>query len=181
MDKVKARGEIGEWLKALVFAIIIALLVRAFVFEIARVEGPSMQPTLHTDQRVYVDKLTYKFRAPRRGEIIVCFYDEYSGHSWKGPTYIKRVIGLPGETIAIKDGQIYINNKLYDDPYYDGRMPFDIEAKKIPADSVFVMGDNRENSRDSTDLETVGPIERKFIIGRAVYRVWPMKDISKIK
>ena len=110
----KVTIQLLEWVKAVIIALVIALTLRTLVFEVVRVEGPSMQDTLHTGQRVYIEKLLFRLTGPKRGDIVECYFG-----SDREKTYIKRVIGLPGEELVIQDGKIYINGYLYDDPWFD--------------------------------------------------------------
>ena len=154
----------------LAIAVALALLLRMFVIETIRVEGPSMQPTLHTNERVLIEKITLPFSMPERNDIVVC---QFEGQS---EPFVKRVIGLPGETIEIRNGDVYINGApLEEDTHANGKRPRDMAAVTSPEDSVFVMGDNRANSADSC---VYGPIEKSRIRGIVVLRFWPLSEIS---
>ena len=156
-------------------------LVITFVGQRTEVEGASMENTLHNGDNLIVDKLSYRFRDPERFDIIVFPY-QYQANTY----YIKRIIGLPGETVQImEDGSIYINGEKMEESY--GReviQPETIGRAAEPIvlgeDEYFVMGDNRNNSSDSrTDI--VGNIKREDIIGKAWLRIWPLSDFGVLK
>lgn len=144
----------------IIFAVVLALL-NAFVGTINIVNGPSMQPNFQNKQLLLVDKLSYLVRQPRRGEVVIL---KFPGDPEK-TRYIKRIIGLPGETLTIKDNKVYINGKHLVETYIP--KDFLIEPNmeiKLRAGDYFVMGDNRENSNDSRFFKAV---ERRFLIGLA--------------
>ena len=156
----------------LTFAIAIAaaFFLRLFVFELVRVEGPGMQPTLEDDELLFVEKVSKHFGDPARYDVVICHYDD------SNTNYVKRIIGLPGETISIVGGKPYINGEpLQDDVYGSGLKPHDMDPVTIPEDCVFVMGDNRANSMDSV---SIGPIQKKYIVGHALFIVWPFSQIG---
>lgn len=151
----------------LLVVVLIALSVRLFVGEPVLIEGQSMYPTLHDGERIVVEKLTYYAQEPARGDIVVCFYP---GHTI---SRVKRIVGLPGERIAIRNGAVYIDGGLLDEGAYWNDIIFgDMEERIVPEGSVFVMGDNRNHSTDSRDLG-VGSIPYEKILGRAVLVFWP--------
>ena len=156
-------------------------IVITFVGQRTEVEGASMENTLHNGDNLIVDRLSYRFRDPERFDIIV-FPLQYQANTY----YIKRIIGLPGETVQImEDGSIYINGEKMEESY--GReviQPETIGRAAEPIvlgeDEYFVMGDNRNNSSDSrTDI--VGNIKREDIIGKAWLRIWPLSDFGVLK
>ena len=176
-----------EVLKEIISTVLYLLTVVCVVFLLIKyvgqrtiVDGESMVPTLHHQDNLIVDKLSYRFQDPERFDIIV-FPFEYAENVY----YIKRIIGLPGETVRIdKEGKIYINGEVLEESYgaevirpeYIG-----IAAEEIllGEDEYFVLGDNRNNSKDSRVPE-VGNIDREDIIGRAWVRIWPLKDFEVI-
>ena len=129
------------------------------------VDGPSMEPNFYHDEYVIVSRANYWFTEPQRGDVIV-FHDPHG--SGRNPL-IKRIIGLPGEHIVIRDGVVYVNGVPLDEPYISAQPRYDGEWF-LGEDQFFVMGDNRNNSRDSHDF---GPIDRSLIIGRALVVYWP--------
>lgn len=165
----------------LLFVLAVAWLLVTFVIQRTEVEGSSMETTLSSGDNLFVDKLSYRFRDPERFDIIVFpFQHEEDTH------YIKRIIGMPGETVRIdEDGNIYINDKILQESYgrevisaaHIGRAA---EPVTLGEDEYFVMGDNRNNSKDSR-TEIVGNIHRKDILGRAWIRIWPLEKFGVLK
>ncbi len=129
-----------------------------------RVDGYSMEPTLHDGEFVIVNKLAYRFGSPQRGDVIVFRYPRDPQQE-----YIKRVIGLPGDRIRIVNGHVYVNDQLIDEPYVASAPRYQSEWS-VPEDSVFVLGDNRNNSSDSHNW---GPVPLNNVIGRALFVYWP--------
>ncbi len=191
--KSKNSGEFLQWVKAILIAVVAAYLLKAFVFERAQVEGDSMKNTLHNEQTLIEYKLSSFFGAPNRGDIVVIeiqkgMYNRYVPLvDTQEVDYIKRVIGLPGETIDIENNVVYITNKegkfKLVEPYIIGttqKLIANIGYEypyKIPDDSIFVMGDNRNNSSDS---RVFGPVKLSSIRGIAVFRLSPFKDFGSI-
>ncbi|MCA1635238.1 MAG: signal peptidase I [Acidobacteria bacterium] len=164
-------------LRDLVFALMIASLVIVFVVQPVKVEGTSMLPRLEDGERIFVNKLIY-YGLPEleRGDIIVFWYPEDPSKS-----YIKRLIGLPGETVQVRDGRILINGKDLGEPYLDSER--NVTTQSLPPVLVrqhyyFVMGDNRDNSSDSRSW---GLVPEKYIYGKALFRYWPLGRASVIK
>ncbi len=159
--------------------ILAAILIVVFVVQRTQVDGESMEPTLYNGENLMVDKLSYRFREPKRFEVIVLQPFEND----KKTLYIKRIIGLPGETIQIlEDGSIMINGeKLYEGYGKEVILPQNRERAKEPItlgeDEYFVMGDNRNNSGDSRSV-AVGNIPKSRIIGRAWIRIWPLNKLG---
>lgn len=151
-------------------AIAAAFFLRAFVIQTIRVEGPSMQPTLYTGERVLVEKVSYLFSEPKRYDIVTC---RYPGED---DLFVKRVIGLEGETVSVKDGDVYINGERLEDDPTEVRATADMDPVQVPAGYVFVMGDNRKDSKDSRD-PSVGPIPKEDIVGHALCIIWPLDMI----
>jgi signal peptidase I len=190
--------ELKQWAEAIILAVIIAFIIRGFVFEPVYVDGESMENTLTTAQRLVVYKLGYYFVPPKAGDIVILQYEEgitkYMPFLANIPIfkkaipsisevdYIKRVIAVPGEEIDIRDdGFVYINGQKLDEPYVkDPGKTYNQNMKMplvIPSNTVFVMGDNRLNSRDS---RIIGLIEFNRIKGKAIFRLWPMDTFGKI-
>ncbi len=165
----------------LLFVLIATWLLIAFVIQRTEVDGSSMEPTLYNGDNLFVDKISYRFREPERFDIIV-FPFQHKEDTY----YIKRIIGLPGETVRIdEDGRIYIDGEVLEESYgrevirpeYVGRAA---EPITLGDDEYFVMGDNRNNSSDSR-TEAVGNIRRKDIVGRAWVRIWPFDKMGVLK
>lgn len=149
-----------DFIISMIFVVILAFAIRTFVFEPVRVDGRSMVPTLQDNEHMFVEKISYLFRAPKRGEIVICYYPGYT------KSCVKRVIGMPGEIVAVHDGVVYINGKALDESaYWGGYVNGELKATQVGEDEYFVMGDNRNNSKDSR-AATVGPIPIEKIKGR---------------
>jgi signal peptidase I len=169
-------------LRDLIFALMLAALVVVFVVQPVKVEGTSMLPRLHDGERIFVNKLIYydEYRwAPKieRGDIVVFWYPEDPSKS-----YIKRVIGLPGETIEIREGTVLINGAPLEENYLDPKSNLSAANRSmgttlIKLNYYFVMGDNRDNSSDS---RIWGLVPKKYIYGKALFRYWPPSAASVI-
>jgi len=155
----------AESIRIIVFSLLVASLLRWFVIEPRYIPSGSMEPTLQVNDRIMVEKVSYHWRAPKRGEIIV-FEPPFAG----GKAYIKRVIGLPGEEIAICGGKVFINGTPLEEPYILEKPDYEIPPYVIPPGYYWVMGDNRNNSNDS---HIWGLLPQENIIGRAIFRFWP--------
>ncbi|MEP6717614.1 MAG: signal peptidase I [bacterium] len=167
-------------LRDLIFALMIAALVVVFIVQPVKVEGTSMLPRLHDGERIFVNKLIYydEYRwAPKveRGDIVVFWYPDDPSKS-----YIKRVVGLPGDTVEVRDGIVRINGGDLDETYLDHRYNLAIKSQApvyVRPNYYFVMGDNRDNSYDSRSW---GLVPKKYIYGKALFRYWPLSAISII-
>jgi len=169
-DRRPAR--LAEAGRAAVGALILALFIMTFVGRAFTVEGPSMLPTLHSGERLVVERVTYLFRPPRRGEVIVFRYPLNPRDF-----FVKRVVGLPGDRVAIREGLLWINGQPVHEEYVTTRAVHAFPEVKVPEGHYFVMGDNRNNSEDSRDPR-VGFIPRELIVGRAIWRYWPAERIA---
>jgi signal peptidase I len=149
-------------------AFIIALLINFFVAQSTYVYGQSMEPNLHTNQRLIVEKVSYKIHPPRRGDIVVIDVDGLE------VPLIKRVIGLPGETVEVHDNTVYINGQALQETYLANVTQHDYGPTRIPVHHVFVMGDNRNASNDSRYF---GSVALEQVIGRAWISYWPVQEI----
>jgi signal peptidase I len=155
-----------------VAAVAIALFLRFFIFDFIVVDQTSMETTLHDGNWLFLEKVTYRFDEPEGGDIIVCHFDEGKKN------YVKRVIGVSGDVVEIKGGVTYVNGVPLEEPYLHEPELGTLAPTEVPEDSVYVMGDNRNNSRDS---RAVGSIPNNRIRGRVVFRVWPFNRFGKIK
>lgn len=155
-----------EALITLLIAVVIFLGLQ-LVIENRIIPSSSMEPTLEIGQRIIISKLAYKFDEPARGDIIIFHPPK---EEWDSTPYIKRIIGLPGETVEVKDNAVYIDGEPLDEPYIKNDIKYTMAAKTIPDDEYFVMGDNRNISADSHTGWTV-PYEN--IIGKAWFTTWP--------
>jgi len=164
-----------EWIAVLAVAVLAAVLIRAFVFEPFFIPSGSMEPTLKVGDRVLVNKLSYDLHSIHRGDVVV-FTRPPKDYSPGIKDLIKRVIGLPGESISGKDGAVYINGHRLKEPWLPkGVTTAPFPAVMVPHGDYFVMGDNRG---DSADSRVIGPISGKLIVGRAFIKVWPISRIG---
>jgi signal peptidase I len=175
-DLVALGREVRAFLRDLALTVLIAIVIVAFVIQPVRVEGTSMLPRLHDGERIFVNKFIYKFEPIRRGDIVVFWYPNDPSKS-----FIKRVIGLPGEMISIRRGIVYINGEPLPEPYLDPSLH--TREENMPPVYVrehyyFVMGDNRDSSNDSRQW---GLVPEKYIYGKAVFRYWPLSNIGRLR
>lgn len=168
---------IKAWLRdilgTLLPALVIVLVINVFVAQATRVEGQSMEPNLHNNQRLIIEKVTYRLRAPQRGDIVVLKLPERPG-----PPLIKRVVGLAGEVVEIHDGRVYINGEALEEPYLNQLTYSHHPREMVPEGSVFVLGDNRGFSSDSRSF---GMVSLEHIVGRAWFCYWPPGDIGFVR
>jgi len=164
-----------EWGVLIVAALVIAIVIRTFVFQAFYIPSESMVPTLKIGDRVLVNKLSYKLHDPRRGDIAV-FKAPAAARTEEIKDLVKRVVGLPGDTIEGKDGHIYIDGRVLSEPYLpSGTQSRTFPAEKVPSNAYFMLGDNRQYSKDSTFF---GPIKRGDLIGRVFMRIWPPSHLG---
>ncbi|TRZ82381.1 signal peptidase I [bacterium] len=164
-----------EFIQIIFISLIIIIPIRYYIIQPFFVKGSSMEPSFQDGNYLIIDELTYHLRAPKRGEVMVFHFPQNTKQF-----YIKRIIGLPGETIKISDGQVLIINKEYPDGfvlsesnYIDSEnTPGNIE-KKLDNNSYFMMGDNRLHSSDSRSW---GELEKKYIVGKVLFRIWPFEE-----
>lgn len=157
-----------DTIKIFVLALIFVLPIRIFIFQPFIVQGVSMEPSLETGDYLIVDEITYRLREPQRGEMVVFSYPKNPSQK-----YIKRIIGLPGETIEIKSGKIFVDGKLLNEDYLKTKeFYFKDEKIKLKEQEYYVLGDNRDFSFDSRNF---GPVSKKYIIGRALIKVFQIK------
>ena len=186
-EKKSLGREILEWVVTIVAAVAIALVIRTFIFEPVRVDGQSMDDTLADGEIMIVSKLGYSsfdfiggrvsaFGNPKRFDVVIC---RYPGRGYTN--FVKRVVGLPGDTVSVQDGYLYINDEKYDEPYIndDYRSGYlnNFAPFTVPDGQFFVMGDHRNNSNDS---RSIGPIDRNMIVGHVVQVVFPFSSFRSI-
>lgn len=172
-----------SWLLELLLTLAAVLVLRLFVVNVARIQGGSMLPTLRNRDFALVWRLTYQFREPRRGDVIIC---HYPGRKMKRlpflpQAFVKRVIGLPGDTLEWVEGELLLNGEPLAEPYLDpARCRFTRTRPPVTLgpDEYFVLGDNRDSSNDS---RRVGPLRRSAIRGRVVCILWPWRRIRKVQ
>jgi signal peptidase I len=181
----RQKSEAWEWIKALAIAVILAAAIRYFLFAPIVVDGLSMMPTLHDQNRMIVNKLSYNIGEPERFDIVVF-------HAPEQKDYIKRVIGLPGDHVEYKNDTLYINGKPIEERYLKGAkaeiidapLTFDFELeelwgqKTVPEGHLFVMGDNRRYSKDS---RSIGFVSMEEVIGETGVVYWPISEFRFVK
>ena len=175
-----AGREIAGWVLTLAFAALLALLINSFVFFFARVEGSSMLGTLKDGEVLFVWRAGYVFGQPQRGDIVICHYPKTKDGGYldqKNTCYVKRVIGLPGDTVSIRQGTVYINGEALKESYLETERidSQSMEAVVLEEGEYFLMGDNRS---DSTDSRRMGAVERGKILGKAVGVVYPFTEFG---
>ncbi|MBQ9949829.1 MAG: signal peptidase I [Clostridia bacterium] len=193
-DIAYRKADVADFIVTFIMVIVAVFAFRAFMFEPVRVAGTSMVPTLQDTERMFVEKFTYWFDAPSRGDIVICKYPSTYTPGKPTDTYVKRVIGLPGETIRILDGRVEIkapessefvplNEYSYlGDMFINGDFPRTNTEQGyiVPDDCVFVMGDNRNNSTDSRDPR-VNAIKITEVIGKVHGVVYPLDSIRNLE
>jgi signal peptidase I len=170
--KSSALRTLSSLIRDLFFCLLVTFFIILFIYQPVRVEGGSMEPGLEDQERIFINKLVYRFESIERGDIIVFRYPRDTRKS-----FIKRVIGLPGDRIRISYGHVSVNGKMLAEPY----VPEDyLDARSyseivVPNNAYFVLGDHRSMSNDSRDF---GPVMRSYIYGKAVFGYWPMDKLG---
>ncbi len=165
-----------EWVVIIGAALLAALLIKTFLLQAFYIPSPSMVPTLHVDDRVLVNKLSYRLHDVHRGDVVV--FERPPNDAGVIRDLIKRVVGLPGETVEGRDGGVYVNGRRLAEPYLpEGTITSTFGPQRIPPGRVWVMGDNRSNSSDS---RVFGPVPESRIVGRAFVRVWPLSAFGPL-
>lgn len=172
----KKKSVLREWVETIIIALILALIIRTFIIQVFYIPSGSMEPTLLIRDRIVVSKFIYKFRDPKRMDVIVFRYPKQKPGEQKRD-FIKRIIGLPGEKLFIKEGVVYINRKPVKETHPMKKDDATYGPINIPEDKYFVMGDNRPNSADS---RVWGFVPRKNIAGPAFIRIWPLTKIGLV-
>lgn len=162
------------WVRDIIISILASFFIVTVLYQPVRVEGTSMQPELRDQDRLFIDKFFFHFETIERGDVVVFHYPRDPEKS-----YIKRVIGLPGDTIFIDHGQVWVNDKPLDESYVPPRYRDTRSMPEIlvPPDEYFVMGDHRSISSDSRDF---GPVERDLIYGKATFIYWPADSVGLV-
>ena len=174
-SKTNSLGEEAkDWVVSIVAAVVMALLIRTFIVELYIVDGPSMRPTLQHEERLVVNKFIYKIRNPEKGEILIFKYPRDTSRD-----FIKRVIATGGDTIEIKEGRVYVNDQMLKEDYILEKTRTEYPKVTVPEGTVFVMGDNRNNSDDSRFAD-VGFVPLDLIKGKAVVVFWPLDNIQTL-
>ena len=163
-----------DWGISIVAAVVMALLIRTFIVELYIVDGPSMRPTLQHEERLVVSKFIYKIRNPEKGEILIFRYPRDPSRD-----FIKRVIAVGGDTIEIKEGRVYVNDQMLKEDYILEKTRTEYPKVTVPEGTVFVMGDNRNNSDDSRFAD-VGFVPLDLIKGKAMLVFWPFDNFKSL-
>jgi signal peptidase I len=166
-----------SWIRDLAFSVLIAVILIVFIYQPVKVEGTSMMPTLTDQERIFINKFTYHFGLGdiQRGDMVVFWFPLDQTKS-----YIKRVIGVPGDIIRIEAGQVFVNGQEINEPYVpeEFRDRVSYEERPVPDDQYFVLGDHRNSSSDS---RTWGFVKRDAIYGKAVFVYWPLANVGRIR
>jgi len=168
------RHELRGWTRDLLLAVGLAMVIIIFLYQPVKVEGTSMAPLLTDQERIFINKFVYRFEPIERGDVVVFWYPLDRSKS-----FIKRVVGLPGETVEIRQGRVYVNGKRLSEPYVPPQFT-DVSTfgpVRVPPDEYFVMGDHRASSNDS---RVFGPVPNRYIYGKAVFAYWPMERFGSI-
>jgi signal peptidase I len=168
------RNEIRVWTRDLLIAIGLALVIIVFLYQPVKVEGTSMAPLLSDQERIFINKFVYRFEPIQRGDVVVFWYPLDRSKS-----FIKRVVGLPGETVEIRQGAVYVDGKIVPEPYVPPQYEdlSDFGPVRVQKDNYFVMGDHRISSNDS---RVFGPVASRYIYGRAVFAYWPVDHFGSL-
>jgi signal peptidase I len=172
------RRELRSWTRDLAVALGLALVIIIFLYQPVKVEGTSMMPGLTDQERIFINKYTYRLGSDSIGrEDLVVFHYPYD----PSQSYIKRVIGLPGDAVEMSDGTVYVNGKKLDEPYVPDEYRDHLPAEQkwtVPAGKYFVLGDHRSSSNDS---RAWGFVDRKEIYGKAVFVYWPLDKMGPVR
>ncbi|MCL6591359.1 MAG: signal peptidase I [Firmicutes bacterium] len=167
------KGEYRENVESFAIAVLTILFVMIFLVQSFIVDGVSMEPTLHNRDRLIVNKFIFKFRYPKTGDIVVIIPPGDPSRK-----YIKRVIAGPGQTIRVEASKVYVNGIELNEPYIKEPPNQDYAERTVPNETIFVMGDNRNNSTDSRVEGIVGFVPLKNVIGKALFVFWPLPDVK---
>jgi len=166
-----------SWMRDLAFSVLLAIILIVFIYQPVKVEGTSMMPALTDQERIFINKFTYRFGTGNieRSDLVVFWFPLDRSKS-----YIKRVIGLPGDVVQIDNGIVYVNGERLQEPYvpeeyHDHQSA---AAVTVPPDNYFVLGDHRSSSNDS---RAWGTVDRKYIYGKAVFVYWPLDKMGRLK
>jgi signal peptidase I len=166
-----------SWVRDLAFSVLIAVVLIVFIYQPVKVEGTSMMPTLTDQERIFINKFTYHFGLGeiQRGDVVVFWFPQDTSKS-----YIKRVVGVPGDTVRIDAGQLYVNGRALAEDYVppEDRDHNSMDEEKVPAGQYFVLGDHRSSSSDSRSW---GFVPRDKIYGKAVFVYWPIEKMGRLR
>ncbi len=171
----KPSFELKSWFRDILFAFAIAIFIVVFVVQPVKVEGTSMQPRLTDQERIFVNRFIYRFQEVRRGDVVVFWYPKDRNKS-----FIKRVLGIPGDEVEIRNGVVYVNGVRISEPYlkpeYQDHRSFGKSV--VPPGQYFVLGDHRNSSNDSRSW---GFVEEGLIYGKAVFSYWPFSRLGVVE
>jgi signal peptidase I len=173
--KLANENSVVEWVKTIGVSLLLAFGIRTFVAEARYIPSESMLPTLQVNDRLIIDKVTYDFRTPERGEIVVFKPTLALQEQGFKDAFIKRIVGLPGEQVQVKKGTVFVNGQPLQESYVAAPPDYEYGPVMVPPDSYLVLGDNRNHSFDS---HFWGFVPRQNIIGRAAVRFWPPHRIG---
>jgi len=168
----KAKQEVLSWIRELAMAIVIVLVIKTFFFEIITVDGSSMLDTLKDGDRLYVSLLTPRFEGYERGDVVICYYPG------RDDRCVKRIIGLPGDTVSVHAGQVSVNGSVIEEEYLTHVGRYSCPEITLAEDEYFVLGDNRPISHDSHSGD-VGPVTR--IEGKVRFVIWPFSRFGGVE
>jgi signal peptidase I len=170
-------GALMHWLRDLLFSVVLAVIVILFLYQPVKVEGTSMMPTLDDQERIFINKFVYRFHFEKidRGDTVVFWFPGDPSKS-----YIKRVIGMPGDRVEVRDGDVIVNDHTLVEDYVpqEYRDQSEMRATTVGPDEYFVLGDHRSSSNDS---RTWGMVPRRYIYGKAVFIYWPLEKMGLLK
>jgi len=169
----REKSELREWIQAIVIAVVLAFIIRMFFFDFVMVDGLSMYPTLNDGDRLIVNKLEYKVGEPEYGDIVILHYNQTV-------EYVKRVVAVGGDTIAIRDEVVYLNGEVLNEPYINPDPYEDFSEVTVPEGEYFVMGDNRANSSDSRYAD-LGFVSEDQMVGHVMACYWPFSDFGGVE
>jgi signal peptidase I len=164
-----------SWLRDLALSVVIMIIVILFLYQPVKVEGTSMMPSLVNQERIFINKFVYRFYPIQRGDTVVFQFPQDTSKS-----YIKRVIGMPGDIVSVDRGTVIVNGKPLIEPYVPDEMRDMNDARTVTLkpDEYYVMGDHRNSSNDS---RVWGPVERKYVYGKAVFVYWPLDRLGLLR
>ncbi|MFD0672310.1 signal peptidase I [Cohnella sp. GCM10027633] len=172
------KKELWDWSKALIVAFVIVLLLKAYVFQLSTVKHQSMQPTLFENEWLFINKIAYEFGDPKRGDVVI-LKDPSEGVDRK-EHLVKRIVAIPGDTLEIRNGQLYLNGEMKVESYTDVKIEDgDYGPVTVSAGHYFVLGDNR-HLNGSKDSRTFNEVPRKLIEGRGDLILWPISRWTKL-
>jgi signal peptidase I len=168
---------LGTWLRDLVASTVLAVFAILFLYQPVRVEGTSMMPSIKDQERIFISKFVHRlgFGEVERGDLIVFFFPGDPSKS-----YIKRAVGLPGDTVEVRQGVLFVNDRIVDEPYVQAeyRDQSSVRRVAVPANHYYVLGDHRTSSNDSRSW---GPVPHEFVYGKAVFSYWPLEKAGLLR